>query len=117
MSANEVSEMIHETQPAYATAAARWPDEPLIVERSGRPTAVIISLEEYRRFAAWREERAARRAWVQTRDLRNRAANEQWHAQFVAMDRFATHFEDISDAELADELTQAIAAVRADRAR
>ena len=116
MSANEVSEMIHEAQPAYAVAA-RWPDEPLIVERSGRPAAVIISLEEYRRFVAWREERAARRTWVQERDLRNRSMDEQWHAQFVAMDRFATHFEGVSDEELADELTQATAAVRAERVR
>jgi len=117
MSTNEVSEAIHEAQPVYAVAAASWPDEPLIVERSGRPAAVIISLEEYRRFAAWREERATRRAWVQERDLQNRAIDEQWHGQFATMDRFATHFDDVSDEALADELAQAIAAVRAEHVR
>ncbi len=52
MCANDVSETIHEAGSAYAVAAPQWPEEPLIVERGGRPTAVIISLEEYRRFVA-----------------------------------------------------------------
>ncbi len=117
MSANDASEMIHDVQAEYAIASPEWPEEPLIVERAGRPAAVIISLEEYRRFLAWREERAARRAWVLAHDPRSAMTNEQWRAQFATMDRFAAHFEDITDKELTDELTQAITAVRAEQAR
>ncbi|OIO96538.1 MAG: hypothetical protein AUK03_03730 [Anaerolineae bacterium CG2_30_64_16] len=117
MCADEASETIHEARPIYSGVETRWLDEPLIVERAGHPTAVIISLEEYRRFAAWREERAARRAWVLECQPRNHMTDQEWDAQFVTMDRFATHFADITDDELADELTQAVSAVRAERAR
>ena len=54
----------------YIIDTVRSADDLLIVEQSGRAAAVIISLEEYRRFAAWRKERAERRAWVLERDHR-----------------------------------------------
>jgi hypothetical protein len=111
MSLND-TETIHEAQPIYAVSTAHWLDEPLIVQRSGRPAAVIISLEEYRQFTAWREERAARRSWVLARDPRQHTAADQWHAQFTAMDRLAERFANISDEELSDELTEALTAVR-----
>lgn len=107
-------ETIHEARPTYTVSTAYWPDEPLIVQRSGHPAAVIISLEEYRQFTAWREERAARRAWVLACDPRQQLAPDQWHAQFAAMDRMAEHFADVSDEELSDELREALTAVRAE---
>lgn len=115
MCEEDKSEMIHEARPVYSISEMHWPDEPMIVERAGRPTAVIISLEEYRRFAAWCQERAARRAWVLERDPRGCMPDEQWRAQFAAMDRFATHFADTADEELTNELAQAVATVRAER--
>jgi prevent-host-death family protein len=115
MCVDNANETIREARLVYAVTEVRWPDEPLIVERSGRPTAVIISLEEYRRFVAWREERAARRAWVLEHDPRQQMTADQWHAQFAAMDRFAAHFENVSDEELNNELAEAIAAVRAEQ--
>ena len=61
-------EEIHETRAQYIIDTVRSADDLLIVEQPGRAAAVIISLEEYRRFAAWRKERAERRAWVLERD-------------------------------------------------
>ena len=106
------AETIHEAQPTYAVSTADWPDEPLIIQRSGRPAAVIISLKEYLQFTAWREERAARRAWVLGRDPRQHVTLDQWRAQFAAMDRLAEHFADLSDEELSDELMEALTVVR-----
>ena len=54
-------EEIHEARQQIIDTV-RSADDLLIVEQSGRPAAVIISLEEYRRFVAWRKERAERRA-------------------------------------------------------
>lgn len=110
----DATETIHEAQPTYAVSTADWPDEPLIIQRSGRPAAVIISLEEYRQFTAWREERAARRAWVLARDPRQHVAPDQWREQFAAMDRLAEHFADVSDEELSDDLMEALTVVRAE---
>lgn len=67
---------------------------------------------EYRRFSAWQEERAARRAWVLERDPRPKMSAEEWHAHFEALDRFAAHFDDVTPEELEAEITEAIAAVR-----
>jgi hypothetical protein len=116
MCADDVSQSIHEAAASYAVAGTSWPDEPLIVERVGRPVAVIISLEEYRRFAAWRAERSARRAWVLEHDPRQRMTTNEWRAQFAALDRFAAHFADVSDEELAAEQAEATRAVRAKQA-
>jgi hypothetical protein len=116
MCADDVSQSIHEAAASYAVAGTSWPDEPLIVERVGRPVAVIISLEEYRRFAAWRAERSARRAWVLEHDPRQRMAAGEWQTQYAALDRLAAHFADVSDEELAAELAEATRAVRAKQA-
>lgn len=115
MCAADANETIHEAQPSYTLPTTRWPDEPLIVQRSGQAAAVIISLDEYRRFAAWREERAARRAWVLARDPRQNMTADQWETQFAAMDHLAAHFEDVPEEEVSEELTEALASVRAER--
>lgn len=114
MDADELNETIREPAANYVVAQSPWPEEPLIVERGGRPAAVIISLEEYRRYAAWRAERNARRAWVLARDPRQQMTEEEWRARYAALDRFAEHFADVSDEELAAELTEAIQAIRSD---
>lgn len=85
---------------------------PLIVKRRGKPIAAVVSFDEYRRFSAWREERDARRAWVLEQDPQRRMSAEEWHAHFEAMDRFATHFDDVTPEELEAEITAAIATVR-----
>ncbi|MFZ1552454.1 MAG: hypothetical protein WAV53_13755, partial [Anaerolineae bacterium] len=69
---------------------------------------------KYRQFTAWREERAARRAWVLARDPWQHLPDDQWHAQFAAMDRLAEDFTGVSDEELSDELRDALTAVRAE---
>ncbi len=86
--------------------------QPLIIERQGKPVAAVVSFEEYRRFSAWREERAARRMSVLERDPRRDLPAEEWHAHFEAMDRFAAHFDDVPPEELAAEIAEAITAVR-----
>jgi PHD/YefM family antitoxin component YafN of YafNO toxin-antitoxin module len=116
MSADDTTQTVRETALRYTVTEAPWPDEPLVVERGGRPAAVIISLEEYRHFAAWRAERNARRTWVLEHDPRQRMSAAQWQAQFVGLDRFAAHFADVSDEELAAELAEATRAVRAGQA-
>jgi PHD/YefM family antitoxin component YafN of YafNO toxin-antitoxin module len=116
MSADDASQTVRETALRYTVTETVWPDEPLVVERGGRPAAVIISLEEYRHFAAWRAERNARRAWVLEHDPRQRIAAEEWQAQYAAFDRFAVHFADVSDEELAAELAEATHTVRAGQA-
>ncbi|PKO21978.1 MAG: hypothetical protein CVU38_11920 [Chloroflexi bacterium HGW-Chloroflexi-1] len=97
-----------------ARLAAR---QPLVIERRGMPIAALVSFDEYRRFAAWQQERMARRAWVVERDPYRALSAEEWHAQFEAMDRFAVHFEDVSSEELEAESTDALAAVRAEEQR
>ena len=77
---------------------------------------MIISLEEYRHFAAWRAERNARRAWVLERDPLARMSAAEWQAQYVALDRLAADFADVSEEELAAELAEATRAVRAGQA-
>ena len=116
MCAADTSQTVRETALRYTATEAPWPDEPLVVERGGRPAAVIISLEEYRHFAAWRAERNARRAWVLEHDPLARISAAEWQAQYVALDRFAAHFADVSDEELAAELAEATRVVRAGEA-
>jgi len=84
----------------------------VIIERRGKPIAAVVSFDEYRRFSAWREERAARRAWVLERDPRRKMSAEEWHAHFEALDRFAAHFDDVTPEELEAEITEAIISVR-----
>ena len=116
MSADDASQTVRETALRYTVTEAVWPDEPLVVERGGCPAAVIISLEEYRHFAAWRAERNARRAWVLERDPRQRMSAAEWQAQYAALDRLAAHFADVSEEELTAELAEATRAVRAGQA-
>jgi len=116
MSTDDASQTVRETALRYTVTETVWPDEPLVVERGGRPAAVIISLEEYRHFAAWRAERNARRAWVLEHDPLARMSAAEWQTQYVALDRFATHFVDVSEEELAAELGLATSAVRAGQA-
>ena len=116
MPADDTSQTVRETALRYDVAEAPWPDEPLVVERGGRPAAVIISLEEYRRFAAWRAEWNARRAWVVNHDPCQRMSAAEWQVQYVALDRFAAQFADVSEEELAAELAEATRAVRAGQA-
>ena len=113
MSADDASQIVRETASRYTVTESPWPDEPLVVERGGRPAAVIISLEEYRHFAAWRAEWNAHRAWVLEHDPRQRMSAAEWQTQYVALDRFATHFVDVSEEELDAELALATSAVRA----
>ena len=112
MCADTSQEEIHEARARYVADTIRSADELLIVEQSGRPAAVIISLDEYRRFVAWREERAARRAWVLERDPHRRMTADQLQAQFATLDRVAARFNDVSDEELQAELDAASAATR-----
>ena len=105
-------EEIHEARAQYVIDTVRSADDLLIVEQSGRAAAVIISLEEYRRFAAWRKERAERRAWVLERDPHRQMTAEQWQAQFGALDRIAERFNDVTEEELQAELDEALAATR-----
>ncbi len=86
--------------------------QPLVIERQGTPIAALVSFDEYRRFAAWQQERAARRAWVVKHDPYHALPAEDWHAQFEAMDRFAVHFEDASSDELEAGIADAFVAVR-----
>ena len=116
MSADDASQTVRETALRYTGTEAVWPDEPLVVERGGRPAAVIISLEEYRHFAAWRAEWNAHRAWVLEHDPRQRLSADEWQAQYVTLDRLAAHFADVSDEELTAELAEATRAVRAEQA-
>ena len=87
---------LRETNPIYSVDVdeIQLSQQPLILERRGKPIAAVVSFDEYRRFSAWREERAARRAWVLERDPRRETSAEEWHAHFEAMDRFATHFNE-----------------------
>ena len=106
--------MLRETNPVYSVDVdeIQLARQPVIIERRGKPIAVVVSFDEYRRFSAWREECAARRAWVLEQDPRGRMAAEQWHAHFEAMDRFAVHFDDVTPEELEAEIAEAIATVR-----
>jgi len=117
MCANTAQDEIHEARSRYAANTIRSADDLLIIEQSGRPTAVIISLAEYRRFVAWREERAARRVWVLERDPRHLMTANQWQAQFAAPDRIAAHFDDVTEEDLQAELDEALAATRAAASR
>lgn len=108
------AETLRETSPVYSVDVDKiqLARQPLIIERRGRPIAAVVSFDEYRRFSAWQEERAARRVWVLERDPRPKMSAEEWHAHFEAMDRFAAHFDDVTPQELEDEITEAIATVR-----
>ena len=108
------AKMLRETSPAYSVDVdeIQLASQPLIIERRGKPIAAVVSFDEYRRFSAWQEERAARRAWVLEQDPRRRMSAEEWHAHFEAMDRFAAHFDDVTPEELEAEITEAIATVR-----
>mgnify|MGYP001055838625 CR=1 FL=1 len=79
---------LRETSPVYSVDVdeIQLARQPLIIERRGRPIAAVVSFDEYRRFSAWREERAARRAWVLERDPRPKMSAEEWQAHFEAMD-------------------------------
>jgi len=112
MSADTSHDVVGEARVQYIANPLRAADDLLIVEQSGRPAAAIISLAEYQRFVAWREERAARRAWVLERDPRRRMPLDQWQAQFTALDRVAAQFGDITDETLQAELDEALAATR-----
>ncbi len=112
MCADTSQEEIHEARARYVVETVRAADDLLIVEQSGRPAAVIISLAEYRRFAAWRKERAERRAWVLERDPHRGMTAEQWQAQFDTLDRIAERFDDITEEELNAELNEALAMTR-----
>jgi len=105
---------LRETSPVYSVDVDEilLARQPLIIERRGKPVAAVVSFDEYRRFSAWQEERAARRAWVLERDPRPKMSAEEWHARFEAMDRFAAHFDDVTPQELEAEITEAIASVR-----
>ena len=108
------AKMLRETSPVYSVDVdeIQLARQPLIIERRGKPIAAVVSFDEYRRFSAWREERAARRAWVLEQDPRRRMSAEEWHAHFEAMDLFAAHFDDVTPEELEAEITEAIATVR-----
>ncbi len=113
MCADISHETVQEARPQYAANTIGSADDLLIVEQSGRPTAAIISLEEYRRFVVWREERAARHVWVLERAPHQHITAEQWQAQFATLDRVAAHFDDVTEEELQAELDEALAATRA----
>jgi hypothetical protein len=108
------AKILRETSSVYSVDVdeIQLARQPLIIERRGKPIAAVVSFDEYRRFSAWREERAARRAWVSEQDPRRRMSAEEWHAHFEAMDRFAAHFDDVPPEELEAEITEAIATVR-----
>jgi len=107
---------LRETSPVYSVDVdeVQLARQPLIIERRGRPIAAVVSFNEYRRFSSWREERAARRAWVLERDPRRRMSAEEWHTHFETIDRFAAHFDDLTPEELEADIAEAIAAVRAE---
>ena len=109
--------MLRETSPVYSVDVdeIQLARQPLIIERRGKPIAAVVSFDEYRRFSIWREEQAARRAWVLEQDPRRRMSAEEWHAHFEAMDRFAAHFDDVTPEELEAEITEAIATVRIEK--
>ena len=113
MCADTSQEEIHEARARYAADTVRSADDLLIVEQSGRPAAVIVSLDEYRRFVAWREERVARRTWVLEHDPRHQTTGDLWQAQFAALDRLAAHFDGVTEKDLQAELDEALAATRA----
>ena len=117
MSADTPHEIIGEARTQYLTNPLRSADDLLVVEQSGRPAAVIISLDEYRRFLAWREERAAGRSWVLEQDSLRRTPADEWAAQFASLDRIAAHFDDVTDETLQAELNEALAATRAPSGR
>ena len=108
------AQALRETSPVYSVDVdeIQLARQPLIIERRGKPIAAVVPFDEYRRFSAWREERAARRAWVLEQDPRRRMSAKEWHAHFEAMERFAAHFDDITPQELEAEIAEAIAAVR-----
>jgi hypothetical protein len=103
-----------ETSPVYPVDVdeIQLAQHPIIIERRGKPIAAVVSFDEYRRFSAWREERAARRSWVLERDPRRKMSAKEWHTHFEAMDHFAAHFDDVTPEELEAEITEAIATVR-----
>lgn len=66
---------------------------PVVVEKSGLPAVVIISLEEYKRFKLYGDEK-----------------NEAWNA----IARISEAFSDLSDAELQEEVDKAVRETRAE---
>jgi PHD/YefM family antitoxin component YafN of YafNO toxin-antitoxin module len=54
--------VLKETQAAYTVDPADVGNEPLILERDGKPVAAIISFDDYERFEAWKKRQEAE-AW------------------------------------------------------
>ena len=60
---------------------------PVVIRREGKPYAVAIPLEDYRRFQEWREK-AEREARIQTQDEALRQAqDEAWEKERAAFHR------------------------------
>lgn len=50
---------LKENQTLYEVVAKASPDEPIVVEREGRPMFVLVPYDEYKVFRAWQAYRAA----------------------------------------------------------
>jgi len=94
---------------------AQLDEEPIIVEREGKPFAVIIRAEDYERFRAWQRDLEAGRIRIRKRDPRLEQTEEEWHAHFRVFDRLSEKFADVSRQEFDALIDEAVAAVRAEK--
>jgi PHD/YefM family antitoxin component YafN of YafNO toxin-antitoxin module len=90
-------------------------EEPIIVEREGKPFAVIIRAEDYERFRAWQRDLEAGHIRIRECDPRLEQTDEEWHAHFRAFDRLSEKVANVSPQEFDAIIDEAVAAVRAER--
>jgi len=88
-------------------------EEPIIVEREGKPFAVIIRAEDYERFRAWQRDLEANRTQIGECDPKLGQTEEEWHAHFRVFDRLSEKFADVSPQEFDAIVDEAVTAVRA----
>jgi PHD/YefM family antitoxin component YafN of YafNO toxin-antitoxin module len=95
--------------------AAYLDEEPIIVEREGKPFAVIIRAEDYERFRAWQRDLEAGRIRIRECDPRMGQTEEEWHAHFQVFDRLSEKLADVSPQDFDALIDEAVAAVRTEK--
>ena len=90
-------------------------EEPIIVEREGKPFAVIIRAEDYERFRDWQRDLEAGRIRIRECEPRLEQTKEEWHAHFRVFDHLSEKFADASPQEFDALIDEAVAAARAEK--